>query len=339
MTSKKTDQIARKTDQLRGKKVLEAKEILRELGVDKERQNDRSAWTFLALANIKPNDNWSKARNPLLQTYIIMAFIRDQYGKDYKSNSRETIRKQTLHQFEQFLVITRNKDNPARATNSKDNNYSITDEVLGAIKYYPSDGWKKEVAKFRKKIPKLIREHEAKHAAHTVDFTLPNGKKVSLSPGAHNQLHAEIIAKFIPQFIGTENAEVLYLGDTGSSRKGEGGKLLHINVELFRELGLPALSHDKLPDLVIWDNRKKWLFLIEAVTSHGPISKKRYLELTEMFKGVEMGIVFVTAFPHVKEFRKNAADIAWETEVWIANEPDHMIHFNGDKFLGPPINF
>ncbi|MFS2517149.1 MULTISPECIES: BsuBI/PstI family type II restriction endonuclease [Parabacteroides] len=29
------------------------------------------------------------------------------------------------------------------------------------------------------------------------------------------------------------------------------------------------------------------------------------------------------------------ADIAWETEVWIAENPGHMIHFNGDRFIGP----
>jgi adenine-specific DNA-methyltransferase len=46
----------------------------------------------------------------------------------------------------------------------------------------------------------------------------------------------------------------------------------------------------------------------------------------------------VTAFPDRVTFRKFAKDIAWETEVWIADNPDHMIHFNGDKFLGPYTN-
>jgi hypothetical protein len=28
-------------------------------------------------------------------------------------------------------------------------------------------------------------------------------------------------------------------------------------------------------------------------------------------------------------------DISWETEVWVADSPTHLIHFNGERFLGP----
>ncbi|WP_283240947.1 BsuBI/PstI family type II restriction endonuclease, partial [Vibrio parahaemolyticus] len=98
------------------------------------------------------------------------------------------------------------------------------------------------------------------------------------------------------------------------------------------------MSHDKLPDVVVYDEKRQWLFLIEAVTSHGPVSPKRWLELEKALNGCSVGRVYVTAFPHRVEFRKNAADIAWETEVWIADNPDHMIHFNGDRFLGPHNN-
>ena len=86
---------------------------------------------------------------------------------------------------------------------------------------------------------------------------------------------------------------------------------------------------------MIYHSVKNWLYLVEAVTSHGPISPKRHAELIRMLAGSSAEFVFVTAFPSVAEFRKYAADIAWETEVWIADNPDHMIHFNGPKFLGP----
>ncbi len=45
--------------------------------------------------------------------------------------------------------------------------------------------------------------------------------------------------------------------------------------------------------------------------------------------------MYVTAVLSISDFRKYAADIAWETEFRIAPTPDHMIHFNGPKFLGP----
>jgi adenine-specific DNA-methyltransferase len=105
--------------------------------------------------------------------------------------------------------------------------------------------------------------------------------------------------------------------------------------EFLESIGVPSMSHDKLPDVVVFDEKRNWLFLIEAVTSHGPVSPKRWVELEEVLATCKVGRVYVTAFPNRAEFRKNAADIAWETEVWIADNPDHMIHFNGDRFLGP----
>jgi adenine-specific DNA-methyltransferase len=148
-------------------------------------------------------------------------------------------------------------------------------------------------------------------------------------------LHADVIYEFCPRFIG-EGGRVLYIGDTASSRN-EGGKLMHLESDYLLSLGVSPMSHDKLPDVVVYDEKRKWLFLIEAVTSHGPVSPKRWNELEEALKDCIVGKVYITAFPHQNEFRKNAADIAWETEVWIADNPDHMIHFNGDRFLGPHI--
>ena len=127
---------------------------------------------------------------------------------------------------------------------------------------------------------------------------------------------------------------MLYIGDTASSRN-EGGKLLVLEAAQLEALGVPPMSHDKLPDVVVYDEKREWLFLIEAVTSHGPVSPKRWIELEQALKTCKVGRVYVTAFPNTAEFRRHAADIAWETEVWIAENPDHMIHFNGDRFLGP----
>jgi hypothetical protein len=45
--------------------------------------------------------------------------------------------------------------------------------------------------------------------------------------------------------------------------------------------------------------------------------------------------VYVSAFPDGKTFGRYRRAIAWESEVWIADAPTHMIHFNGNRFLGP----
>jgi hypothetical protein len=317
----------------RDKKLKEAKEVLVTLGLPPAQCNDRSAWVLLALAGIKHNDEWSNASAPLLPTVEIMSFIREEYGMDYKPNSRETIRRQTLHQFEQARLVDRNRDNPARATNSKDNNYSLNQPMLDILAEYPNGNWPLQVQIFKGAVKTLTAQYERQLDKQKIPITLPSGEIIKLSPGKHNQLHADIVHEFCSRFIGN-SGKLLYIGDTASSRN-EGGKLMFLETEYLQDLGVPPMSHDKLPDVVVYDEERKWLFLIEAVTSHGPVSPKRWIELEEAFKECKVGLVYVTAFPDRAEFRKNAADVAWETEVWIADNPDHMIHFNGDRFLGP----
>jgi adenine-specific DNA-methyltransferase len=314
-------------------KLKQAKEILTALGLPVAQCKERSAWVLLALANIKPNNNWTSSQSPLLPTVDIMQFIRKEYGQDYKPNSRETIRRQTLHQFEQAQLVCRNRDNPARATNSKNNNYSLNQEVIEILHNYPNGNWQDKIAEFKQKHTALLERYNKTLDKHKIPITLPNGKIIKLSPGKHNQLHASIINEFCSRFIG-KNGKLLYVGDTASSRN-EGGKLMHLEKTFLNNLGVSSLKHGKLPDIIVYDENKQWLFLIEAVTSHGPISPKRQHELQDHFKNCTARLIYVTAFLKKADFKKHIIDIAWETEVWIAETPDHMIHFNGDRFLGP----
>ncbi len=90
-----------------------------------------------------------------------------------------------------------------------------------------------------------------------------------------------------------------------------------------------------MPDVVLWFAEKNWLLLVECVTSHGPVDGKRHAELTRLFKDAKAGLVFVTTFPDRHVMGRYLGDIAWESEVWVADSPSHMIHFNGVRFLGP----
>lgn len=314
-------------------KLQEAQQLLQALGLPKAQCNQRSAWVLLALADLRPNDEWKNVSSPMLPTVEIMSFIREEYGQDYKPNSRETIRRQTLHQFEQARIVDRNRDNPSRPTNSKDNNYSLNQPIIEILKEFPYGQWQKKIEEYKNDLRNLQELYQRKLSLEKIPVSLPNGDEITLSPGKHNKLHADIIHEFASRFIGS-NGVVLYIGDTASSRN-EGGKLLLLESEMLLSLGVPPMSHQKLPDVVIYDEKREWLFLIEAVTSHGPVSPKRWIELEEAFAECKVGRVYVTAFPDVAAFRRHAADIAWETEVWIAENPDHMIHFNGDRFLGP----
>ena len=308
------------------KKIDEATAILAALGLPKSQQNERSALTLLALADLKPGSSWSKVGRPLLRTVDIMDFMRVNYGKDYKPNSRETIRRQTIHQFEQARVVDRNPDEPDRPTNSGKNAYRLTPEAMKVLAAYGTKKFNKAVATFIEQFGSLKAAYERVRATHQIPLRLSDGEIVYLSPGAHNTLQVTILEDFGPRF--APGATVLYMGDTAKKH------VIYDRDQLAR-IGVPINHHDKLPDVVLFDSERNWLFLIEAVTSHGPVTPKRYREIEDFLSECTAERVYVTSFLAINDFRKYAADIAWETEVWIAAMPDHMIHFNGQKFLGP----
>lgn len=307
-------------------KTDEAVAILAALGLPRRQQNERSALTLLALAKLGPEDAWASIGRPLLRTVDIMEFMRVRYGKDYKPNSRETIRRQTIHQFEQARLVDRNPDEPSRPTNSGKNAYRLTEEAAEVLKAFGTAGFDRAVATFINQFGTLRAAYERARASRQIPLRLPDGSTVYLSPGEHNTLQVAIIEDFGPRF--APGATVLYLGDTAQKH------VIHDREQLAR-IGVPITEHDKLPDVVLFNPAKNWLFLIEAATSHGPVSPKRYREIEAFLKGSAAERIYVTAFLAISDFRKYAADIAWETEVWIAATPDHMIHFNGPKFLGP----
>lgn len=304
----------------------EAAQILAALGLPRKQQNERSALTLLALANVTKRTPWSAAEQPSLRTVDIMDFMRAKYGKDYKPNSRETIRRQTLHQLEQARVVDRNRDDPARATNSGQNAYSLTDEALSVIRLFGEPGFKAACARFLAKHGSLVEAYSKRREQHSVPLRMPDGSTLHLSPGKHNELQAAIIEQFGPRF--APGARVLYIGDTAK-------KHVVCDAPRLAAAGVPITKHDMLPDVILYLEEKNWLFLIEAVTTHGPVSPKRYTELEEALSSSRCNRVYVSAFSDGRTFRKYAGDIAWETEVWIAESPEHMIHFNGPKFLGP----
>jgi hypothetical protein len=308
-------------------KLTEAQEILKTLGLPPAQYNEMAALTFLAICNIKENDSWVNAtRHSLGVTKGIMIFVNDNYNKTYAPNTRETFRRQVLHQFVQARVVDYNPDEPNLPVNSPKAHYALTKEVLEVVKAYGTKNWKKEVENFIATVGKLSEVYLKERDLIQIPVQLANGEVIKLSAGKHNEVQAAIVEQFAPRF--ANGGTLLYLGDTAK-------KDLFVDEKTLKELGIPIDQHSKLPDVVIYDTTRNWLFLIEAVTSHGPVSPKRIVELEEFLKNCKVGKVYVTAFPDMTEFKKHSNNIAWETEVWLMEVPDHMIHFNGDRFMGP----
>jgi adenine-specific DNA-methyltransferase len=307
-------------------KIEQAQEFLESLGLPSAQQNEISALTLLALAQLSERSAWKNAENPMLRVHDILVEIKQRYGREYAENSRETIRRKVLHQFEQAGIVIQNADDPARPTNSGLNNYMLSALVLDAIRSYSSSTWNKKRKAFLDQQGKLIDLYQKSREQIQIPLQVADGTTYKLSPGKHNELQSAIVSEFGPRF--APGAKLLYLGDTAK-------KSIVFEKDLLAKLNVPVSEHGKFADIILYDEKKNWLFLIEAVTVHGPVSPKRHVEMEKMLRRCPAGRVYVTAFLDLATFKKFVNEIAWETEVWIAETPSHMIHFNGDKFLGP----
>ena len=307
-------------------KIDEARDILERLGLPPAQRNDISCLTLLALAGLSEDDAWAKASRPSLTIHQILGLMRDTYGREYAENTREVVRRQVIHQFEQARLVDRNPDDPGLPTNSPRTHYGLMDEALNVLRLYQSSGWESELGAFRSHHGALLEIYQRRRQMREIPIRTSTGEEIRLSPGRHNRLQALVVSDFGPRF--APGSILLYMGDAAN-------KLLHLDREKLYQLGVPITEHDKLPDVVLYDEERNWLFLVEAVTSHGPVSPKRVEELEANLKSCTATRLYVSAFPDFRQFRRHLDNIAWETEVWVAEIPDHLIHFNGDKFLGP----
>lgn len=302
-------------------KIEETRDFLQKIGMPKAQQADICCYTILAMAGIKPDMSWSEATNEWIRIHDMIQFANTYYGTTYAENSRETFRKQALHSFRTAALV---EDN-GKATNSPNYRYRLTDEVLQILKNIRTEAWQETLNRFLAYHDKLIDIYASKKRMTMMSIKI-NGSDFNFSTGKHNQLQKAIIEEFAPRF--APNSECLYVGDTIE-------KDLVKNVDKLMELGFEITLHDKMPDVVLYREDKDWIYFVEAVTSVGPMNPKRILEIEEMTKDVKSGKIFVTAFPDFKTYKKFSEELAWETEVWIAEMPEHMIHLNGDRFMGP----
>ena len=292
------------------------------------RRLERMAISFLACGDVKTisdlksikdlNDNFS------LKTRDVIDYVNKNFKEKISSGSYDDIRRKDLKLLTVAGVVLRSS--PNSATNDSTRGYSINPLYADLVKNYGTKGWEQKVKDKLKGVEPLNQKLKRERELKKVKVTLPSGGKIQFSAGEHNDLQKAIIEDFLPRY--GFGAQVLYVGDTSD-------KYLHLEETKLKELKFFEISHEELPDVIAYSKDKNWLYLIEAVHSSGPISEIRLLQLEKLTENCTADIVYVTAFLNRPKFRKFMTEIAWETEVWIADNPDHMVHFNGDKFLGP----
>ena len=307
-------------------KVDQAVSILVSPDLPRAQQNERSALCLLALLNLLPDGDWRSADAPLLGVTPIMSWIREYYGREYAPNTRETFRRQTIHQFVHAGIVQRNPDRPERPVNSPHTVYQVTPEMLRLLRSYGIHTWHSNLTDYLSRSGTLASEYARERARHRVPVRIEGGRQLDLSAGEHSELIRDVIEEFAARFV--PGSTLIYVGDTGN-------KWIYFDSDRLVALGVRVDSHGKMPDVVLHDAERGWLVVVEAVTSHGPVDDKRYAELTELFAGAGAGIIYVTAFRSHAAMARYLGEIAWATEVWIAEVPSHLIHFDGDRFLGP----
>lgn len=328
----KSKEFPTKTEQQQ-RKIREALTILEAFEIPintTPRRLERMALAFLAVCQIKPDDNWTEAKSCkdgiALQTRGIIKYLNEHYGEAISEGSYDDIRRQDLKLLVIDGIVTRSK--PISNPNDPIRGYCFPIEYIKCLHSFSTANWDEELSKIKKLKVSLLQKLEKDRKKNQIPIKLSEGQEIKFSAGDHNLLQKDIIEKFLPLF--GYGAKVLYVGDTID-------KYAYKDTESLKKIKFFELAHQELPDVVAYSEERNWLYLIEAVYSSGEIdaTRKHLLEKALEESGCTAGLIFVSAFDTVKKFRKFAATLAWETEAWIADNPDHMVHFNGDKFLGP----
>ena len=313
--------------------VSEALQILEALGIAfnglSVRRKTKMAKAFLAVAGLKPDSTWADAKSNddghRLRSREIIKWMNAHLGEKIADGSYDDIRRKDLLLPVAAHIVMKASEHAGAKTNDGTRAYALHPAYANVIRKFGTSRWNVELTALNANKKTLIESIMRARGLTRVPIRI-GSEEFSLSPGDHNLVQKAVVENFLPLF--GQGAEVLYLGDT------ENKNLFHDEKELLR-LGFFELAHDKLPDVVAYSKRKNWLFLIEAVDTSNPITEMRKATFDEITAGCKADIVYVTAFINRASFRKFSKDIAWETEVWVADNPEHMIHFNGDKFLGP----
>lgn len=319
-------------------KIEQSLTILRSIGIPVRdmtpRRRERVALALLAVARIRPEMSWSQASSYLsgdsevtpITTRQIIEFWNQYYGQNLSSSSYDDVRRKDLTYLVESGLVMQSAANPNADTNDGTRGYAIHADGIRLLRAYGAENWEDELLRFRDRMGVLSDRLSRSRQFNMIPVSLPSGELLRFSPGSHNRIQKAVVEEFLPRF--ANHAEILYIGDTDK-------KILFIDEDRLREIGLPEISRNILPDIVAYEQERNWLFLIEAVHSSNPINQMRHMKLQELTQSCSAGAIYVSAFESFKKFSRFSKEISWETEVWIVDNPDHIIHYDGERFLGP----
>lgn len=370
-TSKKTNAVTSKSIVLeketpRERKIRECLSILRDVGVRlgdfTEGRQLRLVMALLSAGRMRFDDPWTSAKSYVthgleclpLRTKDFYAYWNENFGTSYAPGGYDDVKRLDIDELMPFALLEMkiipaaskrgqavpDGAAPAKTTyNAGSRGYSLTPSAVQLLHAFETDQWMAQLARHRVKFG-LTGDRLGKHPElTTAPIRLPDGTLLTLSPTHHNDIQRGVVELFLPKF--APGAEILYIANTGTKKEqNKGSRYAEPTQQVFNRDALAAIGvnlneKQKLPDVILLDKAKNWLFLIEAVHSKNPIHHTRHMALAEITAGSTAGRVYVTAFLDRAGFAKFSKAISWKTEAWIASEPEHLIHFDGERFLGP----
>ncbi len=313
------------------KRINETCLALKQMGLPEKtkRKEETRALAVLACAGLLPSEDWTSLKNVdqhALTTRQIISFVNENYEESIAAGSYDDVRRSWLLDPRNANIVVTNKPNASQ--NDPTRAWGLSRFATETLSSYGTPNWAKELKKWASIEVNLATEMKKIRELNRTKVIIPNGTQIDLGPGSHNGLIREIIEEFLPRYGFDSN--ILYVGDAET-------RTIILEEKKLKKLGFFKLGDTELPDVVAYSQSKNWLYLIEAVTSSGPMSFSRTEKLTKALSKCTADLIFVTAFPDRTILRKHVADLAWETEVWLSTDPDHLIHLNGDKFLGPHV--
>ncbi len=311
-----------------------ARDILQSIGMPVELYRPRSVMIFASIARVK-GGKWNRVSEEYIGTHDMIAYINKNYpnkagldNSDYSENSRESFRKETIYPWIEAGIL---EPKPGLPTNDKNNSYRFTSVAAGLFRHYGTPDWEDHLNAYLKNhmtYSDLQKQAKDIDLGYEVEY---NGLTFHLGRSSHNKLQKLILDRFARIF--SSKAELLYIGDTKD-------KALCKNDKRMKELGIDVFDKtSKIPDIVLYDNNKKRLILIEAYSSTGEFTIDRVNKIKESLNvSSDTEVAFVTAFSTTKKMLQVYKRIAWDTDIWVAEDETHMTHKNGDRFIGRKIN-
>ena len=294
-----------------------------------DRKKEKAAMAFLAVADVKKSSDWKKMKSAnddyAITTKGIIEFDNKYLEDNISPGSYDYVLRDDLRQLLIAEIVVKSK--PGANLSNPTRGYKIAVEYAKLIRNYGQPDWNEQVATFNKMHPTYEERLNPTRDIPKIPVKTADGELFYLKEGEHNIIQKLVIEEFLPRY--GHGAELLYVGDSDNKFgvRFEKQKLL--------DLGFSDLTQGKLPDIVAYSESEDWIYMIEAYHTSNPITPERKLELKKVMGDCADKGVFVTAFENITSFKSCPEDLAWETEVWIATDPDHMIHRDGSRFLGP----